>query len=313
MRLSKIQHNRNKWFWLKYFQYVVYYCSFLVWPLLAVSLVMMVWDSRGWWWWVVVLLCLLFIYARFVENGKIRVRRERLVLGNSGESLILVFASDLHLGVFKGERFLRRVLREIGGLGRVDLFLLGGDLINDPTERQLARMFGPLKGFHKKTLAITGNHDAGVPYGDFSSQEVREALERVGVRAVDNVIVEENLAGAPVKVVGLSDLWEGKADWGLLEGLKSDTVNIVLAHNPDAAYEIPAGVSVDLVISGHTHGGQIWLPPLSNWLVPCKYPFVRGWYEVNGRPVFVSSGLGEVVLPMRFLVPPEVVVMEIEV
>ena len=270
----------------------------------------MVWQTGGVFYWVVIGLSLLFIYARFVEPQKIIVRREKLVLGKTGRKIKLILATDLHLGMFKGEKFLKKVLQKIADLGSGDLILLGGDLINDPSRQQFKSMFEPLKTFKHRTFAITGNHDAGVP-GDYSSEQVGEAMEKVGVGVIDNRIVTENVAGQKIKIVGLSDLMEGKVDWAILGKLTSETVNIVLAHNPDAAYLIPRESNVDLIVSGHTHGGQIKLPPLSNWLIPCKYPFVRGWYEVKGRPVFVSSGLGEVVLPLRFLIPPEVVILEV--
>lgn len=297
--------------WLKPLQYIVYFSSYLVWGILF-------WWVGQWgrvesiWWWVGMLGIVLFIYARFVEPHLIVIKREKRVLhrGQGGRVLRIAFISDLHLGVFKGEKFLRRVL-EMVRREKVDLLLVGGDLINDPTRRQLKKIFKPFAEMEVPVLAVTGNHDAKIP-GDFSSEEVREKLRLAGVEVVDNLGFSFKLAeGQWVEIVGLSDLMEGCVDWTILSKLKAENINIVLAHNPDSSHQISAALPVDLVLSGHTHAGQIFLPPFSYWLIPTKYKFVKGWYEVNGHSVLVSSGLGEVVLPLRFMIPPEIVVLEV--
>lgn len=262
--------------------------------------------------------CLVFLYARFVEPKMIRVKylqkgvSGKLLQSEQKEIVRLAFISDLHLGVFKGERFLRRVLDRIA-LERADLLVLGGDLINDPTIRQLGRMFESLRSVAIPMVAVTGNHDSKKP-GDFESEEVRVQLRKVGVKVIDNAVERLELNdGRRFVVVGLSDLMEGKADFELLNSLVAEDFNLLIAHNPDATYQLSENLPVNLVLSGHTHGGQIYLPPFSNWLIPTKYKFVKGWYEVNKRPVYVSSGVGEVVLPMRFLIPPEVVILDLEI
>jgi len=304
--------------WLKPLQYLVYFLSYLSWVFLLWLGWMFYLGDIDWRWWVALVGCLIFLYARFVEPNIIRVKHIRHVLSGSGrrgkvkKAVRLAFISDLHLGIFKGQRFLSRVLEKIV-LEKVDLLILGGDLINDPTVRQLDRMFEPLSAVDVPVLAVTGNHDSRKP-GDFHSEEVRVQLRKVGVRVIDNVVERFHFdGGRSLVIAGLSDLMEGKADFELLNGLRSTDFNLLIAHNPDAAHQLAKGLPVNLVLSGHTHGGQIYLPPLSNWLIPTKCKFVKGWYEVNERSVYVSSGLGEVVLPMRFLILPEVVILDLEI
>jgi predicted MPP superfamily phosphohydrolase len=304
--------------WLKPLQYLFYFLSYLSWGFLLWLGWVFYSGDVYWWWWVALLGCLVFLYARFVEPKMIRVKylqkgvSGKLLQSEQKEIVRLAFISDLHLGVFKGERFLRRVLDRIA-LERADLLVLGGDLINDPTIRQLGRMFESLRSVAIPMVAVTGNHDSKKP-GDFESEVVRVQLRKVGVKVIDNAVERLELNdGRRFVVVGLSDLMEGKADFELLNSLVAEDFNLLIAHNPDATYQLSENLPVNLVLSGHTHGGQIYLPPFSNWLIPTKYKFVKGWYEVNKRPVYVSSGVGEVVLPMRFLIPPEVVILDLEI
>lgn len=300
--------------WLKWVQYLAYYLSFLLLPFLIWMVAMVVQQAELIYWWLGFVFTLWFFYMRFVEPFKIVIRREKvgMRLDNSHlkypAGLKIALLTDLHLGIFKGERFFRRVLARVKS-EKPDLLILGGDLINDPTDKYLRKMFVDLKSLDVPILAVTGNHDAGIP-GDYESVRVRKELEKVGVQTIDNEFRSVKIGKNSLKIFGLSDFSEGRFDLDVLAGMKRSDFNILIAHNPDMAYYIEKKYPVDLILSGHTHAGQIYLPPLSNWLIPCKHKFVRGWYKVKGKSVYVSSGLGEVVLPMRFLIPPEVVMLE---
>lgn len=294
-------------FW-RLLQQVIYYLSFTVFPLILYIIVVLTQQPLNWWWWIFLLFAVIFIYARFIEPQRIIVREERKTFREGGKPVRLVLISDLHLGVFKGEKFLQRILAKIKEI-QPDLVVIPGDLINDPSQTELERNFLQLGNLKVPVYVVTGNHDSKKP-GYYSSDEVRNVLRPL-VNVIDNLGVCWEGSMAKIEIRGLSDLMEGQADFGLLDNLSPDDFNLVIAHNPDAAHQIAADLPVDLVLSGHTHAGQIFLPPLSDWLIPTKHKFRRGWYEVNQRQVYVSSGLGEVILPMRFLIPPEVVVLEL--
>lgn len=303
--------------WLKWIQYIALYLSFLILPLLVFACWWVLVDF-GWWSLLVLIITGMAFYMRFIEPYRILIRREKVLqrsrksekatLDKFPEGLKIVLLTDLHLGIFKGEKFFRKLLEKVI-IEKPDLIILAGDLINDPTEKYLKKMFLPLKKIKIPIMAVTGNHDAAMP-GDYLSERVRLELEKVKVLTIDNKRKRFKFAGKNIMISGLSDLSESKYEIDLLKENQKDDYNILIAHNPDMAYLLDKKLSIDLILSGHTHGGQIYLPPFSNWLIPCKYDFVRGWYVVKGRPVFVSSGLGEVILPMRFLLPPELVVLE---
>jgi hypothetical protein len=128
----------------------------------------------------------------------------------------------------------------------------------------------------------------------------------VGVRPI-----EQGHALTPkFTVVGLGDRFAGKDDPGPLDGAPRDRPVIVVAHNPDSAMQLKPG-SAALVVSGHTHGGQIRIPGLYRYVIPTEHPFDRGLHGFGPVPVFVTAGLGEVGLPMRFLNPPVIDVLEL--
>ena len=92
---------------------------------------------------------------------------------------------------------------------------------------------------------------------------------------------------------------------------------LVLEHSPDVAEIIADGVGISrdlrLMIAGHTHGGQMWLPVLGRPIVPSSYgqKFAAGHIRDRGLDIFVTTGIGTSILPFRFMVPPEIAVLTI--
>ena len=304
-------------FFLRCFQIFVFYASYFVFPVLIFLIWMLVFGNH----WIelnlliiLVFLSLLFIYARFVEPNCIIVRHEKFFWGKKKTRIRIAVVSDLHLGVFKKRGFLKRVLEKTR-FKNPDLLIVTGDLINEPAVHEFGELFSPFRTFDIPTFVVTGNHDSKMP-GSFSSAEVRRALRGM-VFSVDNAHFRFSKKGEIINIIGISDLNEGKSDYSVLRSACSDQFNLLITHNPDTACELPLevcpkGSCPHLLISGHTHGGQVYAPaPFIHWIIPCKYRFLRGWYDVEGLPVYVTSGLGEVIFPFRFLVPPEIVIIDL--
>lgn len=168
-------------------------------------------------------------------------------------------------------------------------------------------------------VGVLGNHDW---YGDAGG--MRRALEDSGVSMIDNgrVFLDAGTRGLsrrpPVSglcLAGLGDLYCDKIDGrAALEGVDPLMPRIVLAHNPDTAEHpqvVRGGRRVDLMLSGHTHGGQVRLPLLGAPIVPSAYgrKYVGGLVRGPVCPVVVSRGVGTTLLPVRLGVPPEVVLV----
>ena len=159
--------------------------------------------------------------------------------------------------------------------------------------------------------AVLGNHDWWVdPKG------VRRGLEKVGIRVLENDAFKLQADGRRFWLAGLGDQLAKRVGGRFigvddLRGTVAQTMGdddpvILLAHEPDIFVKVPQRIT--LTLSGHTHGGQVLLPFIGRPVVPSKYGgrFAYGHIVEGGRHLLVSSGLGMSVLPIRFMVPPEI-------
>lgn len=219
--------------------------------------------------------------------------------------------ADLHVGSpWNGVDKLERVM-DLTLAAEPDLVLLAGDYVihgvvggrfEAPEEiaRRLARLHAPLG-----VWAVLGNHDWWL-----GGERVRAALEHHGIPVIDNASTEISAGSCSFWLTGIGDLWEGAPDVDVaLAGVPIDAAVIAFTHNPDIFVDLPERIS--LTIAAHTHGGQVDLPVLGRLVVPSQFGerFAAGHVIEGGRNLFVSTGLGTSILPVRFRVPPEVSVL----
>lgn len=287
-------------------QWSLLWISWLVWPLI----VWLAWHlvrrgrtlTRGsrWRGIVALLLALWFVEMRFVEPVLIVERTTVLELGFQARIALI---SDYHVGLYNSPQFLQRVVDRLNALP-VDAVLIAGDHLSKP-DRPLSELLAPLARLRHPAYSVPGNHDESAP-GPPVVDELRRALLAVGVTPVEyRHVVRERFT-----LVGLGDRFAGKDGIAPLLAAPSDKPRIVLMHNPDSAMALPRG-SAALALAGHTHGGQIRIPWLYRRAIPCEFPFDRGLHSFGPVPTFVTSGLGQTGLPMRFLNPPVIDVLEI--
>jgi predicted MPP superfamily phosphohydrolase len=215
----------------------------------------------------------------------------------------LVFLTDLHHSPMVPARWIATATQVALDLAP-DLILLGGDFVSHsgrfadgliPLLRTLAAPDG--------VFAVLGNHDHYV-----GAEAVRRALGAAGVVELRNrgVIVERG--GAVLGVAGIGDLQYDTVDFPAALGDFGDAVpRIVLSHNPDAFAYLPPGSRCDLMLSGHTHGGQAHLPLLGPPYVPSQFGFryLAGAFRDGPRQLYVSRGVGAITLPIRWRCPAE--------
>jgi predicted MPP superfamily phosphohydrolase len=216
--------------------------------------------------------------------------------------------ADLHVGSpFNGLDKLARIV-ELTLHTKPDLILLAGDygiagiiggtkVSPEEIADGLRPLVAPLGVF-----AVLGNHDWWT-----GAARIQRTFESVGIWVLEDSSVLVKKDGCAFQLAGLSDFWEGPRNYrAALENIPPGMPTIALTHNPDAFPEISR--PVDLTIAAHTHGGQVYLPLLGRPIVPSKYGqrYAIGHIVENGRHLFVSSGLGTSIIPVRFLVPPEV-------
>jgi predicted MPP superfamily phosphohydrolase len=214
---------------------------------------------------------------------------------------------------FNGPEKLRRIVA-LTNQARPDLILLAGDFVIQGVvggrfvaPEEVAAILAELRA-PTGVYAVLGNHDWW-----FDAERVRASLEDAGIPVLEDSSTRLNLANCSFWLVGVSDFWEGRHDVGsALSGVPAGATIVLFTHNPDVFPQIPDLVS--LTIAGHTHGGQVYVPGVGRPIVPSRYGerFAIGEIDENGRHLFVSSGLGTSIIPVRFLVPPEVSVLELQ-
>lgn len=264
---------------------------------------------------ILLLATLLCIYARFVEPQMLVVREETISFSGSGpeatgEEVKVALISDIHLGTYSSNALLQRTL-EKAEENKATMIVITGDFISDLEEKDLLSAFTPLARTSLPIYAVAGNHDSEAP-GKVPSDVVRRVLSSYGVQFVDNTTMNVVVNNTSLTMIGLSDLWEGKMDESVLNNVKEEEHTILFAHNPDTLHHIES-YPVDLVLSGHTHGGQIKIPFIYPYFIPSEYKYERGWYQKDNYKLYVTSGLGMTGLPIRLGVPPELVMFTIKI
>ncbi|MBU0897503.1 metallophosphoesterase [Patescibacteria group bacterium] len=248
------------------------------------------------------LITILFIYARFVERNIIVVQNTSIKTGFSDKVIVI---SDMHLGVYKDQNFLKKIVNKINEQKNIDAVLIPGDFTFDPP-KDLLTLFSPLKDIHFPVYAVLGNHDSEMP-GPPIQKQLQEALEKNGVIFLNNtssVILNKNIT-----VLGLGDNFAYQDDISKIEKYSIQDNLIVLTHNPDTTLNYKNSIP-DITISGHTHGGQIRIPFLYKFIIPCVGNFDKGLHNTPTGKIFVTSGLGETGLPLRLGIPPVIDVLE---
>jgi uncharacterized protein len=191
-----------------------------------------------------------------------------------------------------------------------DLILLLGDYVD---ERRFKTAFvppelvAPVLGRLRAPLgvyAVLGNHDWRV--GGFRTAR---ALAAAGIEPLDNDVRRLRLAGGDCWLAGIGDASVGGARLAATLDRVSDEAPVVLmTHSPEIFPEVPEHVA--LAVAGHTHGGQVRLPLIGAVYMPARCRrYVYGHMIERGRHLFVSRGIGQSTLPVRFLCPPEIVVI----
>jgi uncharacterized protein len=298
---------------LEILKLAIYYASYLYFIAAPLALWLVV-RRRGrarYAWAGFAIVVTLLAYGRFVEPRILLTAEHEVALNRCferpGAVRIAVF-SDTHNGLFGNAMPIERIAAAVNAAGP-DIVLVPGDYIYFLHPGRFDETFAAFADIKAPIFAVFGNHDLGLPGPDLSAP-LSEALPALGVRLIDNQPLNLSDSGFAIELVGLSEQWAGRQKLSLLES-SAPRPRLVLTHNPETLHDFRPGMHADLLVGGHTHGGQIQLPILTCLVTGVCGDNAYGLRDETDVQVFTTSGTGMVGLPMRFRVPPRVDVLNV--
>ncbi|MGH9430343.1 MAG: metallophosphoesterase [Terriglobia bacterium] len=224
----------------------------------------------------------------------------RLSRGHDGLSIIHL--TDIHHGLFTRLARVQRVV-EIANHLKPDVVALTGDYVTlspayiGPVARALGKLRARLGVF-----AVLGNHDFQV-----DADAMAEALLDQQIEVLRNSHRPLRANSGILWLVGVDDLWSSSDDLpSALQSIPPRDARILLCHNPRGIHQA-SHHGIDLVLSGHTHGGQVRLPGMQRlYRSKLGSRFVEGWNRLGETQIYVNRGIGKVVVPVRVSCPPEI-------
>lgn len=257
------------------------------------------------------------------SSHQIEAARSSIALENLPEQFKgfkIAFLTDLHASYIANNSLYEaagRIVREFAP----DIIALGGDYITGSTKF----LSGSVGRFNEKHLnecvealgslnapygvySVLGNHDCwGGP--EETGTVIKTLTGKFGAVWLRNQSVEIRKGNGVIHILGVDDYWEPTCSLPKAYGrLRKTDAKILLSHNPDINAEIFPTISVDLVLSGHTHGGQARAPIIGMPLIPSKFgqKYLSGAVRDGNRVTYVSRGIGHLLLPVRINCDPEV-------
>ncbi len=261
---------------------------------------------------ILFLLCsfILLGYARFIEPYTVKTSSLSIKAPVTRPVKVVLFA-DTHFSSWYTCKDFDKSVKIIND-SNPDIIIFAGDLIDDfnnfkqengNTVENITKAFSSLNATYGK-FAVYGNHD----YGGGAEKEFAKIMNESNFKILKN----ENLfiPELNINISGLDDTIWCKKDDTFLASLDGSKFNLVISHEPDAIDSFDKSWHVDLVTAGHTHGGQVNIPFLSELILPhFGKKYLKGSFSINNNrdgQLYVTSGLGMTKLPLRFRATPEV-------
>lgn len=240
-------------------------------------------------------------FSRSPELTRTDIWLRRLSPGHDG--LKIAHLTDLHHSLFTPLEEIQHAVQMANRL-RPDVVALTGDYVTlSPSYIwPVARALGKLRA-RLGVFAVLGNHDFQV-----DPEEITHALKAQHIRVLRNAQYALRARSSILWMVGVDDLWWQADDLrAALRSIPARDPKILLCHNP-LGIRMAAAHGIDLVLSGHTHGGQVRLPIVGSVYGRSRLGerFVEGWNRLHGTQIYVSRGIGKVLLPVRLGCPPEI-------
>lgn len=254
--------------------------------------------------------CLAASYPFFIERYLLQINIYNILVQNLPDKFIdfkIVQLTDLHYGKLMPKVFIEQIIDKANSL-EGDLIVCTGDYVlsGKNVSRQIETVWSSLNKLRAEfgVYSVLGNHDHNANFN-----KSLECLNNSGQNIRHKAISLEK-SGERIWIGGAGDLWED--DIGVDKAFKkvpNNECKILLAHNPDTA-DSKFNTRVDLMISGHTHGGQVNLPFIGAPFLPVKNKkYSSGFIRSKYTNIFISRGIGWAVIPVRFNCHPEIAML----
>ncbi|PIR75124.1 MAG: hypothetical protein CO030_03710 [Candidatus Magasanikbacteria bacterium CG_4_9_14_0_2_um_filter_42_11] len=270
----------------------------------------------------------ILLYGSYVEPRLLITNEQTVDLPGIEHPFTIALVSDFQLGVYNQTSHVSRVVDRIISL-RPDIVMLAGDqLDNTPGDVDETVYLTPLSRLVETGIpvyAVPGNHEYGVGgkrnsadnlrlFGDISASAAK-AFTDLGITYMTNTLVTTTIQGQDIAIFGGDSYLAEKLSFDILTNKPETIPTIALIHNPGAVW-LATKQDIDLMLSGHTHGGQIRFPfvgPLGRLDEPIPTDWYQGLQQVDDNTqLFVTSGTGESGTRARLFNPPEVVFLKVE-
>jgi uncharacterized protein len=244
-------------------------------------------------------------FPQLPASQQIEVSRHRVELRNlpgAFEGLRVVHLTDIHHSKYVSFNAVYRMVALSNRL-RPDVVVLTGDYITWSRKyiRPVAKALKDLRS-RLGVYAVLGNHDVRV-----DADAMTSSLEKSGIRVLRNASARIDHRAESLWLVGVDEYSYGQSDLAkALKGVPKAAPRILLAHNPEIIAEA-ARQDIDFIAAGHTHGGQVKLPYLKslNIITQPTQEFLEGFVMAGKTQMYISRGLGKVIVPLRIKCPPE--------
>jgi len=262
----------------------------------------------------------------FDQRNNLRVERLKLAylnLPGSFDKFQIIHISDIHASYWVTETYLLKMVEHINALPK-DLVVITGDILTGAVNSfwkkwmpsgdkdyiaMVTDVLSRLKCENK--FAVLGNHDQR--NGIVNEQRLVKELEKTGIRVLRNDSVKLTKKNEYICIAGTDDYWHSCDLPRALSKVPDDIFSVLLSHNPDITGELDKNMKADLVLCGHTHGGQIRIPFLSQYFLPINNPnrYIAGLVKEPFGYTYVNRGIGTIVFPFRLNAAPEITYLQL--